>query len=227
MHTSAAIAQQKRAEDFARREAAGPTRLPPDQRRAAYEQKVAKWEASRRQAFDRLASVTDPHERLLLAVRHWIVNPTGYSPITSGAGVNRGGGGGGGSSIQCIDAEMFSRAFPQFWSSPESVRFNKPPWDSAAIAAWFADRAKTTDVRPQEKHKFEHMLRARKGWWLDSVTWKGGRDGGGSYERIFVDKHGTLFPRDGTIGVPGLYFMAGWLGIQDAGLALSKRPQPD
>jgi hypothetical protein len=220
----AAIARRKQAEDFARREAAGPSRLPPAQRRAAYEKEVERWEASRRQAFDRLASVADPHERLLLAIRHWVVNPTGHSPDAAWAAAGRGSGW---PSILCIDAVMFSRAFPHFWSSPESVQFDKPSWDSVAMASWFAKRAKATGVRPHEKHHFKSELRSRRGWWLESSTWRGGRDGGGSFERIFVDTHGNLVPPDSEIGVPGLYFMAGWLGIEDAGLTLAKRPQPD
>jgi hypothetical protein len=41
-------------------------------------------------------------------------------------------------------ASMWADAFPEYWTSASSVELDaaSPPWDSAAIAAWFASEAK-------------------------------------------------------------------------------------
>jgi hypothetical protein len=112
----------------ARAEAARPlqqeaTKRARDESLVRYEASLKPWEAVRLALLARLGDINEPVERLLFALRH--CGPGG----------------------RCVDSTVLSQAFPGLWSEGAvNLEAASPPWDSDAVAHWFAARARDADL---------------------------------------------------------------------------------
>ena len=222
---------RQEARDFARQEAEGPSRSGPSTREAALQEAILAWEKARAGALDRLASRPDRYERLLLALRHWLDNPDGYDPLASFRRDHMARPGEPlpttRPTIRCREPDLLSKAFPEYWGSSGAVHFDSssPPWESARIATWFADRAKKVGLCPTETRG---GWRTPKGWYFQSAEWNEGRySRPGFFAKVFIDRGGRLWPDGLHLGVQGIYTMANYLGLEDKSLVVAARPQPD
>jgi hypothetical protein len=131
-----------------------PTRTPEQSAQLAVENRAALvlWETDRARSRARILAITGPSERLAMACRHWLVIPEGYDPLERFKRFHRGVLGTKAPKVEVADPGLFAIAFPQYWPDETNVNLDalQPPWDSGALARWFAARARAARV-PSDK----------------------------------------------------------------------------
>jgi hypothetical protein len=96
---------------------------------------------------DRYQEISDPIERLLR-----FMGSCEYQAGSSGrARADRLDG----------DPSAFSEVFPEYRDRPWHDFYERVPWDSEAIASWFAQRAQQAGVAPDSEWVFQSF---RRGW---------------------------------------------------------------
>jgi hypothetical protein len=183
----------------------------------AYEEELARWNAGLDVVIAEARRVEDPIERLLLAARHWIAGTRfDNHPVTG----------------RPPHARLFNEALPEFWPVLEEVdptwlgTGKQPPWNSEAVARWFARKAKSLGVQPKIFPSPGLFSRVR-GWHVGSTNVHQGmmrREDKIVRISAFVSVKGDL--SRGPISDLGLHDMTLILGLERAGWVLQPPPAP-
>jgi hypothetical protein len=189
------------------------------QRREAYETELAKWSLGLDEAIATAKRVTDPIERLLLAARYWMTGlHRAYHPVTQSP----------------LTTRLFHEAFPELWPVLEDVDIDllirsemRPPWDSEAVARWFAKRANTRGVQP-EVYRIPGWFAKAKGWHVTSTRIDHSlvlKEGGPARRlKSFITIKGDL--EGGPISAIGLNEMTLLLNLEQTGWTVQPIPTP-
>jgi hypothetical protein len=191
------------------------------------------WEETCVRSQARIAAIGDPSERLVMACRHWLINPGGYSPLARFNEVHMGGRPTSvASNVTADNSDLFATAFPQYWPDAASVNLDalEPPWNSGLLARWFAARARAARV-PSDKidwalpgRIFTSSRRSARGWAVGTTQWLSGRDGGGQFERVVLLADGRLGDPKAHISSVAMVRLADLLNLGNPQLVVGPKP---
>lgn len=195
----------------------------------------ARWEADRARSQAHIAAITDPNERLVMACRHWLINPGGYDPLANFAHRHMGAPAPKAApKVEVADVGLFATAFPQYWPDESSVNLDapEPPWNSEVLARWFAANAKTASI---PTHKIDWALpgrflnsrsrRSARGWQVTTTRWlSGSSESAGQAERVALLADGRLGDPTAHISAVGIVELADLLNLGNPQLAVGPRP---
>lgn len=184
----------------------------------AHEAKLTQWDAGLDVIIAEAKRVADPIERLLLAARYWMSEDS--QRWTSRTDVP-------------WHARPFSDAFPELWPVPEKANIGswmrdpkRPPWNSEAVAQWFAAKAKVWPIKIQPEATRFTPHKAGKGWHVRSVHIIPAdltRETPEYPVDAFVNVKGKLI--GGPISAAGLFHIAYILGIEGTGWTVPAPPK--
>lgn len=165
--------------------------------------------------------VANDYERLLHAARHW-VEPKNVS-ILERKKVPR----------RPVHPVLFHTAFPTLWPPGTEVDLDSsdPPWDSDALAEYFAGRFASQGHKPVEVGPQKVLFFGGKGWTVSSPEFcEAGPDRPGRYMQVAFDTKGRIYRKGDfyrgrdVIGVVGIIEAADRLRLDSPLFRLPPNP---
>jgi hypothetical protein len=174
-------------------------------------------------ALDRHRDVT---ERLVLAARHW-GPPPGNPSLATFKQRHRGAKPPTRLVFTAVDPGLWANAFPDLWADETQVSLDAsvPPWDTHAIAKWFAARAQRSGRKPPRSFPGSGFRRAQRGWSFDATAWNPSSANGETPPRpktVTISDRGRILFEDHHLAITGLRQIADEVGLQDDALDLPK-----